>query len=309
MLSALTDYVDLTHTEIAKLERQQTVFLMSVSPIEVHGYHLPVGTDVFIAEKLLERYANALLDKRPSLNLVKLPPLYVGSDALPSLGSLSVSAKALQRVLVDYGKGLAKQGFHYLFLADNHGGPRHQLAIEKASRVLWRRYKFYLIDPFNLDFRKMVQHDETLLQETGLRPGICGDDPDSHAGTNETSLMLVVCPDKVRSNYTEMDVSNPLDQKGITKLVFNTGRFFSEIGLKETGKDLCHLANTLSWVTSSPMKPYMGDPKMASAPNGEAMLNHRVEDAVELFEQALDGKRVKLRPILWSLRALRFVPE
>lgn len=47
------EYVELCLPEILELDREKTVFLISVSPIEVHGPHLPVGTDVFIAEELM----------------------------------------------------------------------------------------------------------------------------------------------------------------------------------------------------------------------------------------------------------------
>lgn len=309
MSSDLLEYVELTQTEISQLDTAQTVFLMSVSPIEVHGYHLPVGTDVFIAEELLGRYAKVLREKHPDLSLVKLPPLYVGSDALPSLGSLSVRATALEKILIDYGKGLAKQGFRYLFIADNHGGPRHQLAIAKASAVLWKKHRFYLIDPFNLVFRRMVQHDEELFERTGLGPSNCGDDPDSHAGTNETSLMLASCPQKVRENYSELDPSLPAEHTGGAKLVLALARSLMKVGAKQAGRDLEHLANTLAWVSSNPMKPYMGDPKLASAKNGEAMLNYRLEEAIKLFDRALQGEPVQIKPMLWNLRVLRFLPE
>ncbi len=308
-VSGIKNYVELTYGELQSLKKDRTVMLLSVSPIEVHGWHLPVGTDVIIAEHLLERYANELKMRHPDLTLVKLPPLYVGSDALPLPGSLSVDAKYLQGILFSYGKGLAKQGFHYLFVADNHGGPRHQMAIEAAARKLWRKYKFYLLDPFNADFRKMVQHDRDLLSKTGLQPGNCGDDTDSHAGTNETSLMLAVDPNYIKEDYPDSLASKPVRKKGHAKLVTNLATFLRKCGLKETGEDLLHLAETLAWVSDPEMKPYMGDPVKATKEAGEAMLKARLDDAIELFEKALRGEKVQIRPLLWSLRVLRKLPE
>ena len=305
----LTNYVELTFDELAKLDRKSTVFMMSVSPIEVHGHHLPVGTDVFIAEKILEQYAKDLSKKHPELTIIKLPPLYLGSDALPLPGSLSVEAKYLQGVLLNYGKGLSQQGFRYLFLADNHGGPRHQMAIEKASRRLWRSYHFYLVDPFNSDFYKMVQHDPDFLKKAGLKPQVCGDDPDSHAGTNETSLMLTLEPDCVKEDYQKEAASMPPKITGFARATQKTAVLLDKIGFKEAGNDLLHLANTLAWINSANMKPYMGDPKKASKEAGQGMLKARLDNAIELFEQALQGKTIKVRPLLWSLRFLSHLPE
>ncbi|NLA11267.1 MAG: creatininase family protein, partial [Firmicutes bacterium] len=254
-------YVRMTLPEIDALERDKTIFLMAVSPIEVHGPHLPLGTDVFVAEELLRRYSAALQKEYPGYTLVELPPLYLGADALPIKGSLSVPAPLVRKVLLSYVQGLAAQGFRYLFLADNHGGPRHQLGIESASRKAWRKHRFYLVNPFNHEFRLMVQHDPAFLQETGLGPGTCGDDADAHAGTNETSLMLQAAPDQVRDNWRTVPPSLPPPPAGA---VLFLGRLLS-IFSRTLGEDLKHLAYTLSWVGDPRMKPYMGAPALAGA--------------------------------------------
>lgn len=307
------EYVELCLPEILELDREKTVFLISVSPIEVHGPHLPVGTDVFIAEELMGRYVSELGKNHPELTLVKLPSLYAGSDALPVPGSLSVPAPHLEGILTAYGQGLAKQGFRYLFVADNHGGPRHQMAIEASARKLWRKHRFYLIDPFGLVFRYMVQHDPDFMQRTGLGPGECGDDPDSHAGTNETSLMLACCSEKVGRDFREVEPSLPPPLRGGSAFVAGLGRLIGLLGGRKLGRDLKKpLANTLAWVSDPNMKPYMGDPGKASHEAGEAMLAARVEVAMELFEKALasGGKEpVHIEPMLWGVRFLRKLPE
>lgn len=306
------EYVELRLPDLQALDRDKTAFLMSVSPIEVHGPHLPVGTDVLISEELLHRYMSELGRRRPELTFVKLPPLWAGSDALPVPGSFSVPAPHLEGILVAYGRGLAKQGFRYLFVSDNHGGPRYQMAIESAARTLWRRHRFYLIDPFGMDYRLMVQHDPEFLRRSGLAPGTCGDDADNHAGTNETSLMLACDPTRVSGGFRQVGPSTLPARRGAAALVANLGRLIRALGGRALGADLDHLANTLAWVSDPAMKPYMGDPGKASADAGEAMLAARVEVGVRLFEQALTsaGKEpVHITPMLWGVRFLRRLPE
>ena len=231
------EYVEMSLPELRALDPGKTVFMISVSPIEVHGPHLPVGTDVFISDDLALRYMAELHKRRPDLRFVQLPSLYVGSDALPVAGSLSVPAVHLEGVLRAYGKGLAKQGFRYLFVADNHGGPRHQMAVEAAARALWRRHRFYLIDPFGADFRYMVQHDAKFMSRTGLGPGACGDDPDSHAGTNETSLMLACSPRRVRQGYRSIRASLPPTRRGAARFVGGLAMTFRLLGGRTPGRD------------------------------------------------------------------------
>ncbi len=306
------EYVKMRLPELSALDRESTVFIISVSPIEVHGPHLPVGTDVFIAEELAARYIRELFARHPELTFVTLPSLYLGSDALPVKGSLSVPAPYLEGALFSYGKGLAAQGFRYLFVADNHGGPRHQMAIEAAARALWKKHKFYLIDPFNIEFRYMVEHDPDFVKRTGLGPGVCGDDPDSHAGTNETSLMLACCEEQVAGGYREVPASLPPPHTGGASFVAGLAKIVRFFGGDVLSRDLEHLANTLAWVGDPDMLPYMGDPSKATVEAGEAMLAARVEVAMELFERALasGGKDpVHLEPMLWGVRAMRNLPE
>ena len=307
-MSIVLQYVDLNLSDIEALDGENTIFLLSVSPIEAHGPHLPVGTDVFIAQELQRRYVQRIIAKYPGFNLVCLPDLYCGSDALPVSGSLSVRATALEAIILDYAKGLAKQGFKYLLLADNHGGPRHQMALHRASKRAWRRWRFAVISPFNLVFRYMVQHDSGFMAATGLGPGECGDNADAHAGTNETSLLLAVNSAKV-AEQTDIPASLPPAPRGLPGLINRLGTLFSG---KCWGKDLQHLANTLAWVSDDDMLPYMGDPKQATAPAGEAMLNARVDVAMELLDKALEGRQGPAelaKPMLYWINWLVRLPE
>ncbi len=287
--------------EIEKLDRNRTVFLMSVSPLEVHGPHLPLGTDVIISEAILGRYSRAIKQDFPELTPVKLPPLYLGADALPVNGSLPVKASLLREVLFNLGRGLAGQGFRYLLVADNHGGPRHQMAVEAASRRLWKKYRFYLIDSFGPEFRMMIHHHRELFQETGLKPGACGDDADAHAGTNETSLMLAAAPRKVSKDYRRVPPSLP-PPPGRALLFFSglLGAFSERLRL-----DLLHLARLTAWVSDPCMKPYLGRPALADREAGEAMMAWRVKVAMGLLSKAVKGEPVETAPMLWFLRFLQ----
>jgi creatinine amidohydrolase len=45
-------YEELTASQLAELDRENTLALMALSPLEVHGPHLPLGTDVMVATEL-----------------------------------------------------------------------------------------------------------------------------------------------------------------------------------------------------------------------------------------------------------------
>jgi creatinine amidohydrolase len=308
---AVLEYVDLTLEELKSLaeKAEKTVFTMAVSPIEVHGPHLPLGTDILIATAVRDRVQSRVSQKDPDVTFVNLPPLYCGSDALPYPGSLSVSAASLSGVLYDYSKGLARQGFKYLFIFDNHGGPRHHLGIAAASEKAWSRHRFYLVDPFIDIYRRMVMHDSELLSQTGLEPGACGDDADNHAGTNETSLVMAVSDDYAGKDFSGIAASLPPQLTSAARAVDALGRTIESLGASRAGPDLRHLAQALAWTGERDFRPYMGAPALASRAAGEAMLEAHVRISVELIEQAMSGREVRLKPILQSLSFLRHLPE
>ncbi len=304
-MSSILEYPRLSITELADLDRETTVFLLALSPLEAHGPHLSVGIDVFVAEEMQRRYIAALEKEFPHLTLVTLPSLYLGSDVLPYNGSLPVPAPHLRGVLFAYARGLASQGFKYLFLSDNHGGPRHHLAVETAAQKAYKKYGFHIVFPFGLVYRQMVENDPELLRETGLCAGTCGDDPDNHAGTNETSLALAVDPGLIRQDYQDVPKALPPAPSKPVMLVSRLAGIFSS----KARVELVHLANLMGWVSSPDMLPYLGDPSIATQEAGEAMLEARVKIGMELFRRSLKGEQVKTYPLLWFLRILQHLPE
>ncbi|MHB8158831.1 MAG: creatininase family protein [Desulfocucumaceae bacterium] len=300
----ISRYVELTLTDFQKLDTNKTLCLMAVSPIEVHGPHLPLGTDVFIAEKLQSEYCKALMEYYPDYNCLILPPIYAGCDPLPIGGSIAIRAKTLESLLDDYVRSLSRQGFRYLIICDNHGGPSHQMALEAVAVRAWRRHRFAVINPFNEVFRKMVQHDEEFLKLVSLPPGECGDDADCHAGTNETSLMLATNKDLVKE-YKDIPASEPPGLTGVPVIISWLAKTLSNIGFTNFGADLKHLANLLAWVNSPNMLPYLGAPGLATPEAGERMIKGHVSVTLKLAGKAISGQDHLVKPMLWSLRAVR----
>jgi creatinine amidohydrolase/Fe(II)-dependent formamide hydrolase-like protein len=288
----------MTYQEIEKLNRDKTIFLMALSPLETHGPHLPVGTDLIVSEQLLLGYAKKLSQKYPDYDLIKMPSLPFGGSLLPVKGSIEIKARNLEKILFDISKNLSEMGFKYLFLADNHGGPAHQMAIEAASQKVAKKLKFNLIDPFNYVFKMMVEHDDRLLDQLSSKEGAIGDDPDLHAGNNETSLMLHLSPEQV-DHYQEIKDSLIPEYKGIAKIIKKISEVFNS-------KSLAHLAVNLAWINDDQMTPYLGKPAQANFSRGKEMVNARIEIAMQFFDKVIKGEKIKEKPMLWNLRFLRY---
>ncbi|HOO56357.1 MAG TPA: creatininase family protein [bacterium] len=297
-------YEEMTYNELDELDRINTVFLSSISPLETHGKHLPIGTDVFIAENIRDRIAVKITEKYPEFSIVIMPTLYIGSDAIPVRGSMKIRYQSIYNLIVDTGLTLSKMGFKYWVLTDNHGGPHHQFAIELAARKLAKK-GFYVIAPFLTVFRRMVDHDPDLIEKTGLGPGECGDIEDSHAGTNETSLMLAVAPEKIRDIWKETGTAKAPVKKIPYYLLSGISKVLGMFGATDESTDFRFLAGGLSWISDPEMDPYQGDPSKARKEAGEAMLNYHAGVGMELFEKARKGHFVKQKPLGWSIRSLK----
>jgi creatinine amidohydrolase len=263
----MIEYMELTRREIEALPRDQTIFLSAISPIEVHGSHLPVGTDYFVAREVMKKLAKEL----DSFPVVHLPDLPLGADVVGAKGSLPVRSRTVYGLLLNWGMKLSDMGFKYWVVCDNHAGVKHQGAFVRAARKLLKR-QFYLIAPLLHIFQEMVNDRE----EIGLPPGMNGDWYDAHAGTNETSLMLVARRDLLSHDWSTVPRFSP----GIRS---TTGNIIRRLGYKG-------LANAADWLGDPDNPFYMGAPAEASEKNGEIMLSYHVKRSKELLYEARNGK-------------------
>ncbi len=188
MAGKIEHLAEMTTRELDALDKGRTICVLALSPLEVHGPHLPLGTDVFVAEEVRDRAVEKLGAAHPEYDYLYAPSYYLGSDTIP--GSVAFDSRAVNLTLRGLGEFLASRGFRYLLVFDNHGGPRHQIAIAKAANRLYRKESFLLIAPFLVFYRRMVENDPALLERIQAGPGSCGDVDDCHAGLNETSLVL-----------------------------------------------------------------------------------------------------------------------
>ncbi len=128
------EFVLLKAPQIEALPRGETVFFLSVGPLEDHGPHLPVGMDFFEARHLAQSAAERLERELPGWVGVVLPAAPLGIDGNSGFLSLRVRAHVLRDYLVDVCKGLHKQGFRHFVCFTGHLGPKQITAIEEAGR-------------------------------------------------------------------------------------------------------------------------------------------------------------------------------
>jgi creatinine amidohydrolase len=197
---------ELSFTQLEALDRSHTVVLFTVSPLEEHGPHLPVGTDIFTANSIRDKLADRILQAKPGWTILIGPTVPIGASAFDRAGTLLARARTVRNVTLDYGSALARHGFRYLLVLNGHGGPRHIVALEEAAACVSRRYKvrmFSVSGPVLWKFMRGLYSDrlEAVLGRSftaAEREALSGD---THAGMWETSLVLLLQPDLVNSSY------------------------------------------------------------------------------------------------------------
>ena len=73
----------LTKKRFDQIDRERAVVLVTCSPLEVHGPHLPLGADLLEGEGLAERMVEHLPEQHADRTFLKLPFVYVASDPVP----------------------------------------------------------------------------------------------------------------------------------------------------------------------------------------------------------------------------------
>jgi creatinine amidohydrolase len=197
---------DATWTEVAELlgHRPETLCLVPVGAIEAHGPHLPLATDVVIAQGLCRRAAAALEGAGRSVAVAPAIVYSVTDYAGGFPGTIGVPsdvAAASARAVVT---GLMRAGFPRVLLANAHLEPAHLASLRAALSGLSGAV---LADCTERRFAR------TLTEE--FKRGAC------HAGSYETSLLLAEQPSLVRDERRAALAPLPIDlaramREGIT---------------------------------------------------------------------------------------------
>ncbi|HEX6995968.1 MAG TPA: creatininase family protein [Gammaproteobacteria bacterium] len=176
---------DLTTTDFAAVDPESTVALLPVAAVEQHGPHLPLSTDAVIAAEL----ARAVLGRMSgATTLLVLPLAEIGHspEHASFAGTLTARAETLLALWTEIGRSVANAGVRKLIMLNSHGGQKALVDIV-ATRL-------------RADHGLFVVRANTF--SLGTPPGLF--DPRElalglHGGDFETSLMLHLRPDLVRT--------------------------------------------------------------------------------------------------------------
>jgi creatinine amidohydrolase len=249
---------ELTFLDISKRLRARSILCLPIGSIEQHGPHLPLNTDVVLAEEFARRI---IARWGETYDLWQLPTLTVSlaREHEWAPGTLSLSIQGMTTLIRDLGREIARSlPARNLAIINGHGGNRGIL--EVLAQDL--RADFYL--------NVCVLHP-AVWAEVDINAAI----PEIHGGKNETSMMLAIAPHLVRRE----------------QIAPTGGR--TDGAVRATILDQ---AVTWPWTTNEKQIADMGvvgDPKAASAELGQRMLDRVAENAGSVLKQLLDRQRLE----------------
>ena len=176
----------LSTTEVdGRITAGATVALLPVGSTEAHGPHLPLATDVVIAEEAALRAADRLAEAGTAA--LVLPPIpYAVTEFVSSFrGTVSVRAGTVAALIEEIAGSLFKQGVRTLVLVNGHLEPEHARMLKEVAHAINARGEGRAIFP---DQRRPPTVSR-LGEEFGRGGG--------HAGGYETSLVMAARPELV----------------------------------------------------------------------------------------------------------------
>lgn len=193
---AVLTFADMTWEEVRELPASRTAAVLPVGALEAHGPHLPLATDVIIAEAMAQAGAEQL--SAMGWTVLLLPPLSftVAGFASGFAGTVSVGQEAVAATVQGTVQSLHRHGLHPVAIANAHLDPAHLAALRRAAALL-EEEGIAVVFP-DLTRRAVA---ERLTDE--FRTGAC------HAGRFESSIVMAARPDLVHEAERQALPPNP----------------------------------------------------------------------------------------------------
>ncbi|MEM1509667.1 MAG: creatininase family protein [Thermofilaceae archaeon] len=240
------EWAKLTYQDLASINKDKTVVILPLGSLEVHGPHMPLGTDTLVA------YRIAVEAARRSQPCVVLPPLfyvYVPENRnFP--GTISMSGLTVIKMLEEICDEVYRNGFKRILIFNGHGGNSKLLSL--FVREMQEKGKPYLlyawVDPWS-GLHELIEK----VRETGQI---------GHACEIETSFGLYLFPELCKLERVSRPANLGLGREQLIE----------------------HLETMVDWVVYA-VEGYVGDPRAASKQKGEMLFNELLKMVTEVINK------------------------
>lgn len=181
------DLASLTTTDVARLLSEAPLdVIVPLGAFEQHGAHLPLSTDLIIAEAVAAEAAEQV----GSCAVGPCVAVGVSGHHLGFAGSASLSPAVMTAAQTEIVSSFLQHGFRYAYLVTGHAGNCGSMneAVGQLSERYGRRVASFADWPAQRD----------AVHRAGVEMGFAPEMVGTHAGHFETSIMLLLRPDLVR---------------------------------------------------------------------------------------------------------------
>ena len=250
---------ELTFAEIAGKLKPTSILCLPLGAIEQHGPHLPLNTDVVVAEGLTRALIARWGDE---FDLWQLPTVSIGlsreHDWAP--GTLSFSLQTYASLIKEIGREIVRAlPARNLAIINGHGGNRGTLEVLLRELASECALNACAVHPFD------------------LAGGTPAGEVDVHGGAGETSVMLAVAPQLVRQ---DLIAPHALGEE-VAALILDRAATFP---WRTDDARLAHAG-------------IIGDPAQASAERGRDLLARMVAASGPVLGRLLENQAHRGKPL------------
>lgn len=191
------NWTDIHWPDIPASMSRDWIAVLPLAATEQHGPHLPLGTDVMIADAFLARVRELLPVKVPA-TFLPVQPIGISTEHVDYPGTMTLSPDVAIAQWMAIGDSVARAGIRKLVMVTSHGG--NSAAMSLVAQELRARHGMLVVTTSWHRFGGQ----EGLFPESELRHGI-------HGGAAETSIMLAKYPQSVQTdkiaNFTPASIA------------------------------------------------------------------------------------------------------
>jgi creatinine amidohydrolase len=171
------NWADINWPDIAGAGAARWIAVLPLAATEQHGPHLPLGTDVMIAQAYLARVRE----------LLPVQGIGISTEHIGFPGTLTLPTEVALKTWMALGEGVARAGIRKLVMVTSHGG--NSAAMSLVAQDLRAQCGLLAVTTAWSRFGA----PEGLFSAEELHHGI-------HGGAVETSIMLARHPEAVRND-------------------------------------------------------------------------------------------------------------
>jgi creatinine amidohydrolase len=261
------DWTEIHWPDVSRPTAARWIAVLPLAATEQHGPHLPVGTDVMIAQAYLARVRELLPAGIPA-TFLPVQPVGISTEHVDYPGTLTLPTQTALKDWMALGESVARAGVKKLVMVTSHGG--NSAAMTLVAQDLRAQHGLFAVTTG----WSRLSAPEGLFSAEELRHGI-------HGGAVETSIMLARYP-----RHVSKDKIADFRSAGIA--MEKEYRWLST-----------HRPAPFAWQAQD-LHPSgaVGDATLASAEKGERLLDHGARAFCELLTEVdnFDVKRLLREP-------------